>query len=251
MKCFVLFALLCAVRLACAAVCNPNELQGAYGLSLTGNTSIGGANRPVAVVGRLVLDGSGVVNGVSSVAFTGLVLGNPVTGSYEAHSDCSVTWTLQDDSGNWQHFTGTMSSGGARVTFRQTDEGGAEDGLLLRTPDMCAESSLQGRFKLTLSGSTVDVDSGQDAGRISIGGVLQADGAGGLSFASGSDTPMLAVGTYDFQDGCFVELTLRLAAANGDTREMRFRGILGDNGGTVLGIQVDPGRIVSLRLVSQ
>ena len=49
--------------------------------------------------------------GYSSTHFSGFLQGNPVTGAYEAHNDCSLTWTLQDDSGNYQHFTGTMTPG--------------------------------------------------------------------------------------------------------------------------------------------
>ena len=32
-------------------------------------------------------------------------------------------WTLQDDSGNFRRFAGTMSADGGHVDFRQTDPG--------------------------------------------------------------------------------------------------------------------------------
>jgi hypothetical protein len=92
-------------------------------------------------------------------------LGNPATGTYDAQSDCSVRWTLRDDSGSWLNFAGTMADRGARVTFRQTDPGGAGNGLMIRTPGVCGPSSFQGRFDLTLSVNTVDVNSGVLSGR--------------------------------------------------------------------------------------
>jgi hypothetical protein len=81
-------------------------------------------------------------------------LGNPTTGRYEAHADCSVTWTFQDSSGNFQHFGGTMNADGGRVTFRQTDRGGAGNGTLLRTVNWCSTSSLVGTYKFKASGRT-------------------------------------------------------------------------------------------------
>ncbi len=130
---FLLFAPIFALPVAQAAVCEPKAFHGAYGFSLTGVTTIGGAARPVAVVGRLVVEDSGNLSGISSASFTGLIFGNRVTGKYEAQTDCSVTWTLQDDSGNFPHFAGTMSADGSHLAFRQTDPGGAQNGILVRT----------------------------------------------------------------------------------------------------------------------
>src|SRR5690242_18361707 len=94
-----------AVPAACgAAVCNPAGVDGAYGFQLTGVATISGVSQPVVSLGRLVFDGQGSISGVSSVSFTGLYLGNPVTGMYQARTDCSIDWSLQDDSGNRQHF---------------------------------------------------------------------------------------------------------------------------------------------------
>jgi len=248
---FLLFAWIFALPVAHAAVCDPKAFQGAYGFSLTGATTIGGPARPVAVVGRLVLDDSENLSGISSASFTGLILGNRVTGKYEAHSDCSVTWTLQDDSGNFQHFAGTMSADGGQVTFRQTDPGGAGNGILHRTMDTCSVSSLAGTFKLTVSGRTVDVNTAADSGRVSLQGVLIADGARNLSFASGPDEPALAVGSYEVLDDCFVNLVLELPGDEHQAAARHFRAILVDNGREVLGIQTDPGTVVALRLVSK
>jgi hypothetical protein len=197
-----------------------------------------------------VVDDSGNLSGISSASFTGLILGNRVKGKYEAHTDCSVTWTLQDDSGNFQHFAGTMSDGG-HVAFRQTDPGGAGNGSLLRTMDGCSVSSLAGTFQFTASGGTVDVNTAVDSGRVSLRGVLIADGARDLSFASDPDEPALAVGSYEVLDDCFVKLILDSPADEHQADAMHFRAILVDNGREVLGIQTDPGTVVALRLVSK
>src|SRR5579871_5264740 len=151
-----------------AAVCNPADFSGAYGFLLTGDSKIGFGAQPAAALGRLVLDDSGKISGTVSAGFTGLLLGNPVTGGYEAHTDCSITWSLQDDSGNFQHFQGTATEDAKRITFRQTDPGGAPNGTMLRTSSGCDAGEFQGRYKLTLSGHTVNVDSGQVSGDVSL-----------------------------------------------------------------------------------
>jgi hypothetical protein len=246
LNCLLVLTLLVAARVATAA-CDPKDFAGNYGFLLTGTTAIGGDARPVAVVGRLALDGWGTVRSTSSAAFTGIVLGSPATGTYEAQSDCSVRWALRDDSGNWQNFAGSMSDRGARVTFRQTDPGGAGNGLMLRAADFCPPSSFRGRFDLTLSGNSVDVQSGRAFGRVSFAGSVEADGAGGLSFTTGADAPTVKAGTYEFQDGCFVQLTVPPVGGS-KASEMHFRGILVDDGRTLFAMQTDPGAVVSLRL---
>ena len=75
-------------------VCNPTKLVGPYAFQLSGTTTISGTPKPTASLGRITFDGSGSLSGTASATFRGLLLGNPVTGTYEAQSDCSVTWKL-------------------------------------------------------------------------------------------------------------------------------------------------------------
>ena len=234
-----------------AAVCNPADFSGAYGFLLTGDSKIGFGAQPAAALGRLVLDDSGKISGTVSAGFTGLLLGNPVTGGYEAHTDCSITWSLQDDSGNFQHFQGTATEDAKRITFRQTDPGGAPNGTMLRTSSGCDAGEFQGRYKLTLSGHTVNVDSGQVSGDVSLSGFLDSDDAGGVSFSRDAASPAAPAGTYEPDDDCFVHLTVQLPAGGNEAPEMNFRAILADGGKEMIGIQSDPGAVVSLRLVSQ
>src|SRR5215472_13509967 len=74
------------------SVCDPAKLQGAYGFQLSGRITISGESKSVASIGRLEFDGKGDVSGISSVNFAGYFLGSRVTGRYEAHTDCSITW---------------------------------------------------------------------------------------------------------------------------------------------------------------
>ncbi len=97
-----------------ADVCDPAKLAGPYAFQLSGPTTISGTPKPTASLGRIVFDGSSGVSGTASATFSGLLLGNPVTGTYEAKSDCSVTWKLQDDSGAFQNFSGTLSTDAGR-----------------------------------------------------------------------------------------------------------------------------------------
>src|SRR5436190_10389202 len=103
-----------------ADVCNPAKLFGPYAFQLSGTTTISGTPKPTASLGRIVFDGQGKLSGTSSAMFEGLLLGNPVTGSYEAKADCSLTWQLQDDTGAYQHFSGTLSGDLSRGQFSQT-----------------------------------------------------------------------------------------------------------------------------------
>src|SRR5579862_9785293 len=196
--------------LAHGAVCDPRNFQGPYGFVLTGTTTIGNAPRPAAAVGRLVLDLAGNVSGVASTNFTGIYLGNPVTGTYEAHNDCTVSWSLQDDSGNFQHFQGAMSSDGGRITFHQSDEGGARSGTMLRTADNCTSGSFRGNYKLTVSGNTFHVDSGQISGAVDVHGLMTADGAGNVAFSPETQVAAAPSGTYEFEDGCVVHLAIQM-----------------------------------------
>ena len=88
---FLVFAWMFAFPVAHAAVCDRKAFHGAYGFSLTGTTTIGGPARPVAVVGRVVVDDSGNLSGISSASFTGLVFGNRVIGKVLPQTDCTVT----------------------------------------------------------------------------------------------------------------------------------------------------------------
>jgi hypothetical protein len=260
----LLFVSIFAITVSHAEVCDPGVFHGAYGFALTGATTISGATRPVVVVGRMILEDSGNLSGVSSASFVGLLLGNRVTGKYEAQTDCSVTWTFQDPSGSFQHFAGTMSVDGARIVFRQTDLGGPEDGLMLRTMDRCSASSLTATFDFTAAGSTVNVVTAAESGGISLQGLLTADGARNLSFASRPGEPAVAAGTYEVADDCFVALVVDLPVDSqaasmlpglpqgGMPKSgMHFRAIVVDDGRQVLGMQIDPGTIVGVRLVSE
>src|SRR5437879_7254114 len=133
-------------------VCDPTKLVGPYAFQLSGSTTISGAPKPTASLGRITFDGSSSLSGTASATFSGVLLGNPVTGTYEAKSDCSVTWKLQDDSGAFQNFSGTLSSDWSRGQFRQTDPGGAQRGVLQKTSDTCTAADLRTQYHFTLSG---------------------------------------------------------------------------------------------------
>lgn len=161
-----------------AAVCDSKTFHGAYGFWLTATQQSAIRRGLQQVVGRLVLDDSGSLSSISPASFTGLVFSNDVRGKYEAHADCSVTWSLQDDSGHFQHFSGTIRADGRWATSRQTNPGGAEDGTLPWTMDACSDFSLPGKFDLTAFGRTVDGDTAADSGEVSFEDLLMADGAG-------------------------------------------------------------------------
>ena len=242
---FLLLAVLTLPVLA-ADVCNPRVFHGAYGFQLSGDTTISGAAKPVASVGRLVFDETGGVSGYSSAHFAGYLLGNPTTGSYEAHTDCSITWSLQDTSGAFQHFKGTMTPDARRVQFRQTDPGGPGRGLLIRTPPACGAAALQPRYRFTISGSFIPMLPDQQAHRVSANGTAEVRD-GGILWLEFAGTPGATEGTVEVDDDCVVQLELTLTS--GDT--MNLRGVLVDDGRQILAIQTDPGATVTATFTAE
>ena len=246
------FLILAAVvPVACAAdVCNPRDFQGVYGFQLAGTTTISSQPQPVVSVGRLVFDGSGAVSGVSSLSFTGLSLGNPITGKYEVRENCSVSWSLQDDSGNHQHFEGTMTADARSVRFRQSDPGSGAQGTLVKAADACQDRDFQARYRYSISGKRIDVGTAQVSGSFSARGVMERRG-GQLTLTVDDDSAKPATGTVQVDGDCFVHLELSFPSSSADRLEMNFRGILVDNGNGLLGMATDPGSALSLRLTAR
>ncbi len=232
-----LLALLPAVTAQGAEVCDPADLLGPYAFQLTGTSDIAGTPKPTASLGRIAFDGRGGLSGTASAIFRGLLLGNPVTGTYEAKSDCSVIWKLQDDSGGFQNFSGTLSSDGTSVQFKQTDPGGAQRGIMRKTSDACSPADLQKRYYFTVSGSTTPIQPG-DASR-----VVSAKGT--LDIAEN--------GSFRVESDCSVRFGLTLPAQDGQAAElstMAMRGFLVSGGREILAFQTDPGAIVAARFTS-
>lgn len=235
----------------CADVCNPANLQGPYGFQLTGDTTISGESRPVSNVGRIILAADGGISGYSTVMFAGYLLGNPVTGIYEARWDCTVSWSLQDDSGAFQHFKGTATSDGKTVIFSQTDPGGALRGRMARTPAGCQASDVRKQYAFSLSGTSIPMVPGEAPATLDAKGLIQADGNANFKLtltgeaAAGTDVTL----AVDAQ--CIVDIQLVLptqdSAAN---MSVNLRGVLIDGGKEILAIRTDPGAMASAAFIA-
>ncbi len=219
-----------------ADICAPAKLVGSYAFQLAGSTSISGTPQPTVSLGRITLDGSGGVSGTSSVKFSGLLLGNPVTGTYQANADCTVTWKLQDDSGAYQNFSGKYTPDAIRVQFRQIDPGGVPGGIMVKTPDSCTSADLKKEYSFIVSGSTTPMNPGQSASSISGKGVV--------------DTAR--DGNFQVDNDCAVHFILTLPVAEGqsDSPPLTMRGFLVNEGKEILAFQTDPGAMVSARLTA-
>jgi hypothetical protein len=218
---------------AAAAVCDPAKLVGPYAFQLSGTTKISGAEKPTTSLGRLVFDGKGSLSGSAAAMYTGLLLGNPVTGTYEAHDDCTVTWKLQDDSGAFQNFSGTLSEDLKRVQFRQSDPGGADRGIMEKAPDQCTAADLLPKYNYTVSGSTIPMQEGGAASTVSAKGSL-----------------VVAESSVQVDSDCTLQFGLLLRGADGNLLPMKMRGFLVNGGKEILAIQTDPGAMVSGRFSS-
>jgi hypothetical protein len=226
--------------------CTLAALQGPYGFQLSGETTITGDAKPVTALGRIVFDGDGAMSGYSSVMFGGFLQGNPVTGTYDTHSDCTVSWALQDDSGAFQHFSGTFTPDGNKVEFRQTDAGGAQHGIMARTKDDCKVADLQKSYEFTLSGSSLPMAAGESSNTVALKGMMAADVNGNLKLTLEAEPPVTADVTATVESDCTMALELAIPVEAGGTgTAMKLRGILVNGGKEILTIQTDPGWMVS------
>jgi hypothetical protein len=245
-----LLALICAPGLPlCADVCNPAVLQGPYGFQLSGDTTISGESKPVSNLGRMVLAADGGISGYSTTMFAGILLGNPVTGVYEAHWDCTISWSLQDDSGAFQHFSGVADSDGKTVHFHQSDPGGPQHGTMARTAAECKPSDIRKDYAFTLSGTSVAMAPGEAPGTVDAKGLIQADENANfkltLKAASGAAVPATDV-TIGVDAQCMVDIALALPAEDGSAvTPMKLRGVLIGEGKEILAMETDPGAMVT------
>jgi hypothetical protein len=220
-----------------ADACNPADLAGPYAFQLTGSTEISGTPKPAVSLGRISFDERGSLSGTASATFRGLLLGNPVTGSYEAKSDCSVIWKLRDDSGGLQSFSGTLSSDGTSVPFKQTDPGSVQHGIMKKIPAACSAADLAQKYSFTVSGSTTPMLPGQIPHAVSAKGSLD----------------IAKNGSFQVESNCSVTFGLTLPLQDGQVDQpspMNMRGFLVDGGKEILAFQTDPGAVVSARLTS-
>lgn len=233
-NCLLLLVLLPGLAAQAADGCNPTDLVGPYAFQLTGLTDISGTPKPTASLGRIVFDGHGGLRGTASATFDGFLLGNPVTGTYEAKSDCSVVWKLQDDSGAFQNFSGTLSADGTRVRFKQTDPGGAQSGIMQKTSDSCSPGDLRKKYHFTASGSTSPMQPGELPRTVSANGTLD----------------IAENGTFQVNSDCSIRFQWTLAAQDRPVAEptpMTMRGYLVNGGKDMLAFQTDPGAMVAAR----
>jgi hypothetical protein len=202
---------------ASAQVCDPALFGGVYGLQLSGMTTISGNPQSATSLGRLVFDGHGNITGNSSTMFAGYLQGNPVKGTYELGTDCTLKWKLQDDSGVWQTFSGRLSSDLASGRIQQVGLGAPYGGTLVRAADQCSSQDLRKRYSYRVSGSvaaagTVDIDRN---------------------------------GTFSIDADCTVTFDLLLSAGGERLRSLHMRGLLVNAGREILAIEIDPGAMTA------
>jgi len=229
-----------------ADVCDPRQFQGSYAFQLSGEARISsdGLPKPAASLGNLKFDGSGGVSGYSSAEFAGYLQGNPTTGKYEAHTDCSIDWSMQDDSGAYQHFSGKMLPDFSSIEFRQTDPGGPQRGAMLRTPAACTAATLHRGYRFSIAGNFTPMEPGQEAHRVSLSGTAVIQDGRQIRLERTGDAAALD-GTFEVDSDCVVRIETGAPVA------MKLRGFLVADGKEILAIQTDPGYIVTAHFTAQ
>lgn len=232
-----------------ADLCTPTKFQGPFGFQVSGDSTISGEPKPIVGVGRLIFDGTGALTGYSSVNFAGWLLGNPVTGRYEIRTDCSLVFSLQDESGNLQHFRGVVTGDHKSAHFRQTDAGGFEQGILVQTAADCTAGDVRPFYRFTINGFIVDMETGHAAGRVFLTGFADVTSDSSGKLTSGANSDALGRVSFYLEDGCFVNLELTLP--EGSIQNIRrFRAILVNNGTELFGIATDPATAVKLHFAA-
>ena len=232
--------------------CSTAALAGPYGLHLAGTSTISGSAVPFASLSRIAFDGAGGISGSSSVNFNGLLLGNPVTGTYEVKPDCTISWSLQDDSGAFQHFAGKLVPGVGRLAFHQTDPGTGGRGMIERTSDSCRPTDLRPSYTLTLSGTATPLASGDVPSAISAEGAVSITGSAGFTLTQKlQGREITADGTWSVDSDCIAhfEFALPVGAAKA-TVPMKLRGIVVNQGRQILAIHTDPAIVASARFTA-
>jgi hypothetical protein len=247
------FVLLLSVAAHAADVCGRNDLYGPYGFQFSGTTTISGVETPVAGIGRIEFGDDAALSGISSVNFNGLYLGNPVTGTYEFGTDCRMSMSLQDDSGAFQHFSGTVALGGKRVAFHQTDPGTVERGIMLRTSASCTNTDFRPSYSFTMSGVYTPLAPDGATGTISASGATNATSTGSLTIVRKlRNSEVTAAGTVNVESNCFVNFEFTLPEGDGQPAiPMKLRGIVVNEGKEIQAISSDPAETLSARFTAR
>jgi hypothetical protein len=232
--------------------CSNAAITGPYGLNLSGVSTISGSPQPFASMSRLVFDGGGNIHGHSSVNFNGLLLGNPVTGTYDVKPDCAVALSLQDDSGAFQHFAGKLAASGSATDLRQTDAGVGGHGTMVHTSDTCTAADLRPSYAFELSGAATPLASPDVPANISAKGLLHIDGAASFTLTQTFDgVGVTTSGAWSVESDCTVHFDLVLPVKGSKAPvPMKLRGILVNQGIQIFAIQTDPATVALGRLTA-
>jgi hypothetical protein len=248
----VLFAVALSLPAFGVDPCSNAAITGPYGLHLSGTSTISGSPQPFASMSRIVFDGGGNINGYSSVNFNGLLLGNPVTGTYDVKPDCAVSVSLQDDSGAFQHFAGKLAASGSATDLRQTDAGVGGHGTMVHTSDTCTAADLRPSYAFELAGAATPLAAPDVAANISAKGLLHIDGASFTLTQTFDGVGVTASGAWSVESDCTVHFDLKLPVKGSQAPvPMKLRGILVNQGLQIFAIQTDPATVALARLTAK
>ena len=140
-----------------------------------------------------------------------------------------------------------MTSDAQRVQLRQTDPVGSLNGTMVKSSGACQDVNFRPRYHFILSGKSIDINTGQVSASFSSGGFIENHG-GDLTIMATEKSGDSGKGSADVDDDCFVRLRFTISVADANPTEMNFRGILVNDGRELLGMAIDPGTAISLRL---
>ena len=100
-------------------ICGLSGKVATYAKSVSGH-NVGSVKEPVAIVGRLILDGKGNASATDTFSENGVVATRKLKGTYTANSDCTGTAQIKAN-GTTYNFAALAVSAGKKLLLLETD----------------------------------------------------------------------------------------------------------------------------------
>lgn len=241
-KTLLLAALVVIVALALvqpvhAAKCSNGNLQGVYGLRVTGTA----AGNPMALVAQLSADGAGTLTGMETLSNNGVISNSvAVTGTYKILANCTGTASITPAGGATANYNLVVTGGS--VQFLGADAGTVQSGVALaQGTDRCTRNTVKGQFAFKEDGALVGEGPLAFAGQVTLtsGGGINGTRSGSANGAITSGDNVS--GAFKIGHLCFGGAVLSI----NDGGPLGFNLVVVNGGQEVLFIQSNAGTVVS------
>jgi hypothetical protein len=226
--------------------CGTQLMIGSYAMQFSGSAS----NARLTGLARLSFDADGNVQGYTNVNADGAWQRRDVTGTYTVNDDCTASFSITDTGGATQNFSGVLANQGESMLALQIDPGVQVSANLSRVRNFCQASDLTGSFGLQYAALAPDPSQPQlrSVGLISIdtdGNIVATETRSG----AGAYSQVSSAGNLTIDSDC--SATLTLTPLTGADAPVKFQGIVGLDGRSLMLVGVQSGKQVSGSIMEQ